>query len=196
MNEQTAVNNYYQKVIDNLSSESVQSNALEEFDNFVNKLSDSGVEVIVIDDTEKPDTPDSIFPNNWISFHTDGRIGLYPMFAENRRKERREDVIDILKAHGFEVKEIVDFTEFEEHDKFLEGTGSMILDRVNKIVYAALSERTDSKALDLFCEQFDYQAVTFNSNQSLGDQRLPIYHTNVMMCVAESFAIVCLISWS
>lgn len=192
MNEQTAVNNYYQKVIDNLSSESVQSNALEEFDNFVNKLSDSGVEVIVIDDTEKPDTPDSIFPNNWISFHADGRIGLYPMFAENRRKERREDVIDILKAHGFEVKEIVDFTEFEEHDKFLEGTGSMILDRVNKIVYAALSERTDSKALDLFCEQFDYQAVTFNSNQSVGDQRLPIYHTNVMMCVAESFAIVCL----
>ena len=133
-NEQTAVNNYYQKVLDNLSAEQTQENALNEFNAFVEKLKNAGVNVIVVEDTKTQDTPDSIFPNNWVSFHSSGLVGLYPMYAENRRDERREDIFDTLvNEYGFEIEEIKDFTEFEEHDKFLEGTGSMVLDRENKI---------------------------------------------------------------
>lgn len=193
MNEQTAVNNYYQKVLDGLSPEKVNEAAVQEFDRFVGVLESKGINVISIQDTPNPDTPDSIFPNNWVSFHHDGRVALYPMFAENRRLERREDIFDDLKNHyGFEINEIIDFTEFEDHNKYLEGTGSMILDRYNRIAYAAISERTDRRAFELFCEVFDYVGVVFEAFQSVGEERKPIYHTNVMMCIANHFAIVCL----
>lgn len=193
MNEQTAVNNYYQKVLDGLSPEKVNETAIQEFDRFVGVLESKGINVISIQDTPNPDTPDSIFPNNWVSFHHDGRVALYPMFAENRRLERREDIFDDLKNHyGFEINEIIDFTEFEDHNKYLEGTGSMILDRYNRIAYAAISERTDRRAFELFCEVFDYVGVVFEAFQSVGEERKPIYHTNVMMCIANHFAIVCL----
>jgi len=193
MNEQTSVNNYYQKVIDGIDESTVQKQALNEFNGFVEELKRNNINVIVVKDTFEPSKPDSIFPNNWISFHSNGFVGLYPMFAVNRRLERREEIIDKLRLdHGFFVEEIVDFTEFEEHDKFLEGTGSMLLDRVNKIVYAALSIRTDENALELFAEEFDYKVVSFVSNQTVDGKRLPIYHTNVMMCLADSYAVICL----
>ena len=192
-NEQTAVNNYYQKVLDNLSAEQTQENALNEFNAFVEKLKNAGVNVIVVEDTKTQDTPDSIFPNNWVSFHSSGLVGLYPMYAENRRDERREDIFDTLvNEYGFEIEEIKDFTEFEEHDKFLEGTGSMVLDRENKICYAAISIRTDEIAVMQFCEEFGYRPVCFTANQDIEGERMAIYHTNVMMCVADKFAVICL----
>jgi len=191
-NEQTAVNNYYQQVLEGISADEVQAQALNEFDTFVEKLRAKGVEVVVIEDTLSPSTPDSIFPNNWISFHEDGRIGLYPMCAENRRLERREDVLSILKnKYNFSVNEVVDFSHYESENLFLEGTGSMLLDRVNKIVYAALSLRTDAQILTDFCTKFDYTAEAFTSNQTVGTERLAIYHTNVMMCLGEGFAVLC-----
>ena len=192
-NEQTAVNNYYQQVLDNLSDEQTQEKALLEFNNLVELLKNVGVNVIVIEDTKKPDTPDSIFPNNWVSFHADGTVGLYPMCAENRRAERREDIFDTLvDEYGFNIKEIKDFSEFEEHDKYLEGTGSMVLDREHKICYAAISIRTDEIAVMQFCEEFGYRPVCFTANQSVNEERMAIYHTNVMMCVADRFAVICL----
>lgn len=193
MNEQTAVNNYYQKVIDDLEPADVQKQALREFDTFVAKLREKGIGVIVINDTENPDTPDSIFPNNWISFHQDGRIGLYPMFAENRRLERRDDIIETLKGK-FIISEVIDFSGYEEDKKFLEGTGSMILDRPNHKVYAAISDRTELEVLNDFCDRFGYRAVTFTANQTVNGKRLPIYHTNVMMCIAEQLAVLCAVS--
>ena len=193
MNEQTAVNNYYQKALESLTPENVQEKALVEFNRFVNKLEDKGINVIVIEDTLDPDTPDSIFPNNWISFHEDARVAYYPMFAVNRRAERRDDLIEIIRNnYGLSVKEIVDFTEFESHDKFLEGTGSLVLDRENKICYAAISVRTDKAAAAQFCEQFGYTLCSFSALQSVGNERKPIYHTNVMMCVADKYAVICL----
>ena len=192
-NEETAINNYYQKVFDNLSSEQIQERAFLEFNNFVEKLENSGVNVIVIEDMKDPDTPDSIFPNNWVSFHVDGRIGLYPMYAQNRREERREDIFNILvDEYGFKIKEIKDFTEFEEHEKYLEGTGSMVLDRENKICYAAISVRTDEIAVMQFCKEFGYRPVCFTANQDVHGERMAIYHTNVMMCIADKFAVICL----
>jgi len=192
-NEQTAVNNYYQKVIEGLSADQIQTQAQQEFDGFVEKLEKSGVNVIVIDDTISPDTPDSIFPNNWVSFHGDGRVGLYPMCAINRRLERRMEIFDILKnEHHLEISAIEDFTHHENEDLFLEGTGSMILDRVHMIAYAAISVRTNLEIFEEFCDKFDFQAVTFVANQTVDGKRLPIYHTNVMMCVADQFAVVCL----
>ena len=192
-NEQTAVNNYYQQVLDNLSDEQTQEKALLEFNNLVELLKNVGVNVIVIEDTKKPDTPDSIFPNNWVSFHADGTVGLYPMCAENRRAERREDIFDTLvDEYGFKIKEIKDFSEFEEHDKYLEGTGSMVLDREHKICYAAISIRTDEIAVMQFCEEFGYRPVCFTANQSVNEERMAIYHTNVMMCVADKFVVICL----
>ena len=192
-NEQTAVNNYYQQVLDNLSDEQTQEKALLEFNNLVELLKNVGVNVIVIEDTKKPDTPDSIFPNNWVSFHADGTVGLYPMCAKNRRAERREDIFDTLvDEYGFNIKEIKDFSEFEEHDKYLEGTGSMVLDREHKICYAAISIRTDEIAVMQFCEEFGYRPVCFTANQSVNEERMAIYHTNVMMCVADKFVVICL----
>lgn len=191
MNEQTAVNNYFQKDIDAQNS-AVNANAQKEFDAFVSVLRSRGVHVIVIEDTKKPDTPDSIFPNNWISFHEEGIVGLYPMFAENRRKERREDVMDILENEGFVIKSVMDYTAAELEGFFLEATGSMALDRVNKKAYCALSGRADEVLFIEFCEDFEYSPVIFVANQSVGGKRMPIYHTNVMMCLANTFAVICL----
>ena len=192
MNEQTAVNNYYQKVIDNLLPAAVNTNAQREFDAHVNKLRSHGVNVIVISDTEQFDTPDSIFPNNWISFHQDGTVALYPMFAKNRRLERREDVLEELEKQGFRIDNIIDYTSAEDSGLFLEGTGSLLLDRINKKAYCALSPRAEEDLFIEFCEDFEYTPVVFSSNQTVDGKRKEIYHTNVMMCLAETFAIVCL----
>ena len=192
MNEQTAVNNYYQKVLSTMLPDSVNINAQLEFDNYVNKLKSYGVEVIVISDVEDSDTPDSIFPNNWISFHENGTVGIYPMFAENRRHERREDILDQLEEKGFVIKNSVDYTSAENEGVFLEGTGSLLLDRVNRKAYCALSPRADEDLCIEFCEDFEYTPVVFSSFQTVNDKRKAIYHTNVMMCLAETFAIICL----
>ena len=191
MNEQTAVNNYYQKVLDGLLPATVNAKAQAEFDAYVEKLRAAGINVIVIDDTLEPDTPDSIFPNNWISFHENGDIALYPMFAENRRLERREDVFDILEEKGFEINDIMDYTSAEEDGIFLEGTGSIILDRENEIAYCALSPRADEELFIEFCEDFEYNPVIFEAYQPVNGERKHIYHTNVMMCIAETFAVIC-----
>lgn len=191
-NEETASNNYYQKVLEGLSHDQAQANALKEFNDFVKVLRENGIEVTTVKDTVDPDTPDSIFPNNWISFHANGTVVLYPMFAENRRNERRLDILEHLRENGLRISEVVDMTDAESDSKFLEGTGSMILDRENRIAYAAISQRTDEQLLYDFCRELDYRPCLFHSNQSVGEKRLPIYHTNVMMCIAEEFAVICL----
>ena len=192
MNEQTVVNNYYQKVLDNILPSSVNAKAQREFDAYVEKLKSFGVQVVVISDEENTDTPDSIFPNNWISFHENGTVGLYPMFAKNRRLERREDILDKLEEEGFIIKTIIDYSDAEKHDVFLEGTGSLLLDRINRKAYCALSPRADEDLLLEFCEDFEYTPVIFSANQTVNSKREAIYHTNVMMCLAETFAVICL----
>ena len=192
MNEQTAVNNYYQKVIDGLLPETVNAKAQEEFDTFVNKLRMVGVDVSVVDDNLEPSTPDSIFPNNWISFHETGDVVLYPMFAENRRLERREDILEILEDKGFIINEfITDYTEAETDGFYLEGTGSLLLDRENGKAYCALSPRADEELFIEFCEDFDYAPVIFEAFQTVNGERKLIYHTNVMMCLGTTFAVIC-----
>ena len=191
MNEQTAVNNYYQKVLDGLLPATVNAKAQLEFDTFVERLSAVGVDVTVVDDTLNPDTPDSIFPNNWISFHENGDVALYPMFAENRREERREEILDMLEDKGFVINNIVDYTSAEEDGFFLEGTGSLLLDRVNNKAYCALSPRADEELFIEFCEDFDYAPVIFEAFQTVDSERKLIYHTNVMMCLGETFAVIC-----
>ncbi|WP_396184354.1 citrulline utilization hydrolase CtlX [Flavobacterium sp.] len=191
MNEQTAVNNYYQKVLDNTTPSTVNAKAQKEFDAFVEKLQKVGVNVIVVDDKLDPDTPDSIFPNNWISFHENGDVTLYPMFAENRRLERREDILDIIEDRGFVVNEIMDYTSAEEDGFFLEGTGSILLDRDNAKAYCALSPRADEELFIEFCEDYDLAPVIFEAYQTVNGERKHMYHTNVMMCIAETFAIIC-----
>lgn len=191
LNEQTAVNNYFQENLQG-SKTSVNENAQKEFDAFVGVLRAVGVQVIVIEDTKEPDTPDSIFPNNWVSFHSNGTVGVYPMFAENRRNERREDVLETLEKEGFRIENVMDYTSAEEEGLFLEGTGSLLLDRVHKKVYCALSARAEEELVIEFCEDFDYLPVIFTANQTVDNQRLPIYHTNVMMCLAETFSVICL----
>ncbi|MFV8335319.1 citrulline utilization hydrolase CtlX [Flavobacterium sp. RSP29] len=191
MNEQTVVNNYYQKVLDGLLPATVNAKAQQEFDAFVEKLTAVGVDVTVVDDTLNPDTPDSVFPNNWISFHENGDVALYPMFAENRRQERREDILDILEDKGFAINNIVDYTSAEEDGFFLEGTGSLLLDRTNAKAYCALSPRADEELFIEFCEDFDYAPVIFEAFQTVDSERKLIYHTNVMMCLGETFAVIC-----
>ncbi len=192
MNEQTAVNNYYQKVLNELTPENVNAKAQGEFDTFVNKLRMVGVDVTVVDYTLNPDTPDSIFPNNWISFHENGDVVLYPMFAENRRAERREDILDILEDKGFQINEgIMDYTAAEEDGFFLEGTGSIVLDRENGKAYCALSPRADEELFIEFCEDFEFTPVIFEAFQTVNGERKLIYHTNVMMCIGDTFAVIC-----
>jgi hypothetical protein len=191
MNEQTAVNNYYQKVLDGLLPATVNAKAQQEFDAFVEKLTAVGVDVTVVDDTLNPDTPDSIFPNNWISFHENGDVALYPMFAENRRHERREEILDLLEEKGFVIHNIIDYTSAEEDGFFLEGTGSLLLDRANAKAYCALSPRADEELFIEFCEDFDYAPVIFEAFQTVDSERKLIYHTNVMMCLGETFAVIC-----
>lgn len=191
MNEQTAVNNYYQQKEEGASADDIQQQAQAQFDQFVEKLRAEGVDVTVFDDTVDPATPDSIFPNNWISFHQDGVLRLYPMYAENRRLERREDIIDGIKEK-FKVSDMVSFTDWEAEAAYLEGTGSLLLDRQNKIAYAAISERTMPEVLEDFCDEAGFDPVTFHAMQTVDGERLPIYHTNVMMCLGEGFAVVCM----
>jgi hypothetical protein len=191
MNEETAVNNYFQSDTQ-LDPRMVVRAAQREFDEFVALLRANGVNVIVVEDIKENDTPDALFPNNWISMHEDGKVGLYPMFAENRRRERREDILDVLEENGFEISEVIDYSSAEEEEVFLEGTGSLILDRENGIAYCALSDRADEELLIEFCEDFEYISIIFGAYQSTDNKRLPIYHTNVMMCVADRFAVICL----
>ena len=190
-NTETALNNYFQKNDTNFSKSQIQKKALEEFNNFVKLLRSKQVNVHVIKDTIHPLTPDSIFPNNWISFHSNGEVLLYPMFANNRRLERRRDIIKKLQ-NEYLVSEVKSLVHYEDKSIFLEGTGSMILDRTNKICYASISLRTNKSIVLDFCDQLNYKPVLFNSFQDVDGKRLPIYHTNVMMCVASDFAIVCL----
>ena len=186
-NEQTAVNNYFQ-----IQQEgNVQDKALKEFNAFVEKLRAKDINVITIKDTLEPKTPDSIFPNNWVSFHADGKVVLYPMFAENRRLERRDDIINQIKEQ-FEVTEVIDYSGAEKDNLFLEGTGSMIFDHDNKLAYGSVSLRLDEGLFRKFCSDFGFQPVVFHSYQTAGEERLPIYHTNVMMCVADKFVVICL----
>jgi len=192
MNEETAVNNYYQKELDNTNAIDVNTKAQKEFDDFVKKLEAIGVNIIVIDDKVENDTPDAIFPNNWISFHRNGDIGLYPMFAINRRRERRPEVLNMVEKAGFEINNVVDYTSAEKDEVFLEGTGSLVLDRVHKKAYCALSARANEELLIEFCEDFEYTPIIFTAYQTAKGERLAIYHTNVMMGVAETFAVVCL----
>lgn len=191
MNEQTAVNNYYQKVLDGLLPATVNAKAQAEFDAFAEKLRAVGVRVIVVDDTPEPDTPDAIFPNNWVSFHENADAVFYPMFAENRRGERREDILDVLEDAGFEIENVMDYTQAEQDGYFLEGTGSMVLDRANGKAYCALSPRADEELFIEFCEDFDLYPVIFEAYQTVDGKRELMYHTNVMMCIGETFAVVC-----
>ena len=191
MNEQTVVNNYYQKELGNLLPATVNARAQEEFDAFVKKLRAVGVNVIAVDDTRELDTPDSIFPNNWISFHENGDVILYPLFAENRREERRDDILDVLEDNGFVINEIMDYTSAEEDGFYLEGTGSIVLDRENGKAYCALSPRADEELFIEFCEDFEFYPVLFEAFQTVNDERKLIYHTNVMMCIGETFAVIC-----
>ncbi|MCA0154374.1 citrulline utilization hydrolase CtlX [Winogradskyella vincentii] len=190
-NEQTAVNNYFQEDM-SLKNTEINTKAQEEFDGFVKKLRAVGINVIVVSDDVLMDTPDSIFPNNWVSFHSNGDVAIYPMFAENRRLERRDEIFMKLEEEGFKIENIVDYTSAEEEGVFLEGTGSILMDRVNQKAYCALSPRADEELFIEFCEDFEYFPVIFNANQTVNGERLPIYHTNVMMCLAENFAVICL----
>ena len=190
-NSETAVNNHYQKNNSNVSQNEIQYKALKEFNDFVALLKSKKINVFVFKDTQKPKTPDSIFPNNWISFHRSGEVFLYPMFAKNRRLERRKDIIDKLNEK-FLISEIKNLSHYENKGLFLEGTGSMILDRENKVCYAARSMRTDELIVLDFCRQINYHPILFHAFQDVDGKRLPIYHTNVMMCIATDFAIICL----
>jgi hypothetical protein len=190
-NSETAINNYYQNNIQEMSNAQIQEKALKEFNDFVNLLRSKFINVYVFKDSNNPKTPDSVFPNNWISFHGNGDVYLYPMFAKNRRLERREEIINKLKD-DFIISKVNSLVHYENEGLFLEGTGSMILDRENNICYAARSVRTDKSVLLDFCKQSDYKPVLFSAFQDANSKRLPIYHTNVMMCVAKDFAVVCL----
>ncbi|NCF14558.1 MAG: amidinotransferase [Gammaproteobacteria bacterium] len=166
-----------------------QTAAADEFDALVAALRDVGVEVIVIDDTHEPHTPDSIFPNNWISMHADGRVVLYPMEAENRRTERRMDIVEHLgDAAGRQIAEVVDLSPHENSGHHLEGTGSMVLDRANRVAYACISTRTHLDPLGDFAQRMGYDVVAFEAVDSSG---VPIYHTNVLMNIGEEIAVIC-----
>ncbi len=188
-NAETAVNNLFQ-VAGN--AENAQQKALKEFDDFVDELKANNINVLVINDTPEPHTPDSIFPNNWVSFHENKTMVLYPMFAKNRRAERKQHVKDFITLN-FKLANIIDLTYFENDNLFLEGTGSMVLDRENKIAYACLSERTNKKVLKVFCDKMIYTPCCFSAKDKNGKD---IYHTNVMMCVADKYVVICLESIS
>jgi len=184
-NAETAENNAFQ-VMSN--TEGVQSKAVKEFDDFVSLLRQNKVDVTVVDDTPEPHTPDSIFPNNWISFHEDGTLLMYPMFATNRRAERKVHVLQKIYQQ-FHVSKQIDLSGYENEGLFLEGTGSMVLDRDNKIAYACLSPRTNIEMLNTFCKKMNYEPVTFTA---VDNKDQLIYHTNVMMCVADKYVVICL----
>ena len=191
-NVETAVNNHYQQFLSGLSAEEIQQRARQEFDAFVALLRAHAVNVITVEDTPEKDTPDSIFPNNWISFHDDGTVVTYPMWAPNRRLERREDIIGILqREHGFLITRKIDYSHFENEEKYLEGTGSVVLDRQNRIAYACVSPRTHLNLLEEFCAEFGFRPVAFHASQMTERGFAEIYHTNVMMSIGEDLAIFC-----
>ena len=184
-NAETAVNNSFQVMGD---PENLTEKAVQEFDDFVDALRKEGVDVTVVEDSPDPHTPDAIFPNNWISFHESGIYCLYPMFAPNRRMERKAEVLDIVQKK-FHFNQVIDFTGYESRNRYLEGTGSMVLDRDKHLAYACLSPRTDLSVLEDFCKKMNYKPVVFHSVNEKGQ---PVYHTNVMMCVADRYVVICL----
>jgi hypothetical protein len=187
-NPKTAASNKFQGKTDATPDEQ-QAAAERQFEGIAASLSQQGVRVVIFDDTPEPHTPDAIFPNNWVSFHADGTVVLYPMMAVNRRTERRADIIDALSEHySFDVRRIVDLSPHEANGHFLEGTGSMVLDRVNRIVYACLSPRTHLDVLGDFAQRMDYEVVAFDAIDRDG---AAIYHTNVLMNVGKSLAVIC-----
>lgn len=190
-NSETARNNFYQN--NKLSESRSQQLALIEFNDFVKKLINKGIRITVIKDTKSPVKPDAIFPNNWVSFHKNGSVVLFPMWAKNRRDERRLDLLQVLqKENKLDIKTKIDYSAFENQNIFLEGTGSMVLDRKNKLCYAAISERTHKKLVYKFCEEMCYSPILFSAKQSIKENRVPIYHTNVMMTIANKYVIICL----
>jgi hypothetical protein len=186
LNSQTAVNNYFQPQSADEDGVAIHAVALAEFDAMVQQLKEAEIDVVVVQDTSEPHTPDSIFPNNWVSFHDGGHV-LYPMYAGNRRLERELDIWSLIPPSEL----IIDLSEEENRGRFLEGTGSLVLDRPNRVAYAAISERTDASLVNRWCEAMKYKPVTFSALQTVGQERLPIYHTNVMMSVGEGFALWC-----
>lgn len=187
-NSQTAVNNHYQK-LDAKPAQEIQNEAIIEFDKMVEKLKKMGIDVKVMQDTKEPHTPDSIFPNNWFSTHYSDTVILYPMFAENRRLERTDNLYNYFDKE--DNLNIIDYSELEKENIFLEGTGALVLDRKNKKAYCSLSERANEKLLDIFCKDAGYKKVAFHSYQTVNGERKPIYHTNVMMSIGENYAILC-----
>ena len=184
-NPETAADNAFQQAIAEGEMPAVSTAAQREFDDAVETLRAAGVTVHVVDDTATPEKPDAVFPNNWFSTHHDGRIALYPMYSAARRRERRHDLIDELRKN-YRITDVVDYSLCEEQGQCLEGTGSLVLDHVNKIAYASLSHRTHPEVLKRFCDDFGYEPVTFRSQSADGR---PVYHTNVVMCVGTDFAI-------
>ena len=187
-NSETAASNNFQNKIETENNDTIKSKVLIEFELFAEKLKSKGVNAFIFDDTIYPPKPDAIFPNNWVTFHQDGTVILYPMCAPNRRHERRQDIIDTLKK-DFIIKEVIDLSKFEKENRFLEGTGSIIFDHKNKIAYACLSPRTDKELFIEVCNIIKYKPVYFTACDQAG---IEIYHTNVMMCIAEKFAVICL----
>jgi hypothetical protein len=190
-NPETAANNFYQQQ-DLRNPQTINKIAQKEFDAFVGLLEEKGVNVLVIEDTVEPKKTDAIFPNNWFSTHEDGKLILYPMFSPNRRQERRKDIIEILMKKGFKISDIIDLTFFENDKQYLEGTGSLILDRVNKVAYACRSLRTHPVPLAYFGRLMEYEMVDFDATQVVDGMASPIYHTNVMMHIGTEIAVVCL----
>jgi hypothetical protein len=183
-NQQTAANNFFQS---NINIENANELAIAEFDAMVEKLRAHQIKVNVVQDTKDPSTPDSIFPNNWVSTHTNGTLCLYPMYAENRRAERKSSVIEFLQSN-YKIENTLDLTDLEKEGIFLEGTGSMVLDHQNKIAYGCLSERLDKNAFNEWCDKMQFKAIAF---KAVDDKAQPIYHTNVMMCMANQFVVIC-----
>jgi hypothetical protein len=186
-NEQTAESNAFQNR--SADEQNTQAKALAEFDAFAEKLRNNGLDVIIVNDTAEPHTPDSIFPNNWVSFHEDGQIFLYPMQAENRRLERDLNMLKKTTFNRFFVTDIKDLSPFETKGEYLEGTGSMVLDRENKIAYACLSPRTHPDVIKAFRAESGYTSILFHATDQNGKA---IYHTNVMMCMGDEFVVICL----
>ena len=187
-NELTIGDNTFQNTSSNMSIDEVKNKAVEEFELLHNKIQSEGIKVTIFNDSRHVDTPDAVFPNNWISFHKDNKAIKYPMFAENRRLERTNLAIECLKDHGRDISIDYDYSDYENDNKFLEGTGSLVLDRLNKIAYCSLSQRSDEELVNRFCLDMEYSPVIFKSYH----QNKPIYHTNVVLSICNKFSIVCL----
>jgi hypothetical protein len=184
-NPETAADNAFQRTIGAEEADMVSGRARAEFDDVVERMREAGITVHVFDDTPKPEKPDAIFPNNWFSTHHDGRVVLYPMYSPARRRERRRDIIEAMRK-TYRVNDVIDYSGYEERGRYLEGTGSLVLDHVHRVAYVSLSKRADREPLERFCADFDFEPVVF---ESFDVDQQPIYHTNVMMCVATDFAL-------